>query len=308
MDGPDPGMLYEFGSFRADTLKRRLYRDGDAVALSAKGFDILLTLVRNPGETVSRDALIDAIWAGTSVEDNNLTQQISFLRKTLGESPGEHKFILTVPGKGYSFVTPVRRSVCYEGTERPVKNLRRGMFSWLSLLPDSPRITGYLVAIGYILIVCLPFFYSGVRNALSDGPPQSLAVLQFRTNRGDEFIGNGISETLRARLGSVADLTVRSSPPSLTDLDVVTAGRELKVDAVVTGSVQRAEGRIRITVEMVDVVDGRIIWGRTFDDEPGNIFALQDSIAGEVAGALRVRLTSLIPRGISLDECRICAS
>src|SRR5207244_7502769 len=76
------------------------------------------------------------------------------------------------------------------------------------------------------------------------------------------------------------------------DEDALAAWRELNVDAVLTGSVQRANERLRVTVEMVNVLDGRIVWGKTFDDSSANIFALQDSIVGEVARVLNVQFSS----------------
>ena len=284
----DGGEIFEFGSFSVDPQKRRLCRDRVPVALNAKAFDALVVLIRNAGRIVSRDALFDAIWDDTTVEDNNLTQQISTLRKTLGEMRGDDKFIATLPGKGYCFVVPVeqRKSNEAAASDKPSK-ITFGLFTI-----DRGRRIGFAAAFLYIFMCCSPFFYSAVRTAVSGSQPQSLAVLQFKADRGDEFLSTGISETLRARLGSVEDLMVLPGAPLANDGDVLSVGRELKVDSIVTGSVQRAEDRIRVTVEMVDVGDGRVVWGKTFDDRAVNIFALQDSIAGEVASALHVRLMS----------------
>jgi DNA-binding winged helix-turn-helix (wHTH) protein len=108
MDEQSEYIVYEFGSFRADVLKRRLYVDGKPLPLTPKAFDTLLMLIRHRGAVVSKTDLINSIWADTAVEENNLTQQISALRKALGESPGDHRFIVTVPSRGYSFIAPVR--------------------------------------------------------------------------------------------------------------------------------------------------------------------------------------------------------
>ena len=114
--------------------------------------------------------------------------------------------------------------------------------------------------------------------------------MNFRASGvGVESIELGISETLRARLGSVEDLVVRPAP---ADTDALAAGRRLNVDTVVTGSVQRDRDRVRVVVEMVDVANGRIIWGKTFDESVSNVFTLQDAIAGEVATALHVNSSS----------------
>ena len=274
--------LLKFADFTVDLTRRRLMRNGEPLALTAKAFDTLSVLIRNPGETVDKADLMNAVWGDTSVEENNLTQQISALRKTLGEHPRDHRFIVTVPGHGYSFVASVD-GAAEQVIDEPVSNT----------IFDAGALRGYVVAAAYIFLVALSFLFQGHRLP---GRPQSLAVLDFKTSSsGDEFIGSGISDTLRARLGSVQDLVIRPSSVA-AEQDAILAGRNLNVEAVVTGSVQRDQDRIRVAVQMVDVDDGRIIWGKTFDDAAENIFALQDSISGEVAKALNVALARRWPR------------
>jgi TolB-like protein len=100
--------LYEFAGFRLDADKRLLLqRDGAAVGLTPKGYETLAYLVEHSGAVVEKEQMIRAIWPDTAVEENNLTQNISLLRRVLGEGRGEHRFIVTVPGRGYQFVAPV---------------------------------------------------------------------------------------------------------------------------------------------------------------------------------------------------------
>ena len=93
--------VYEFNGFRVDALRRQLFRDGVPVPLTSKSFDTLLFLIRNSGSTVTKTELMNAVWSDSAVEENNLTQQISALRRALGERPRDHRFIVTVPGRGY---------------------------------------------------------------------------------------------------------------------------------------------------------------------------------------------------------------
>src|SRR5437867_5289736 len=102
-------VVYEFGSFRVDTLKRQLFRDGAPVQLTSKAFDTLAMLLAHDGATVLKAELMNAIWPETAVEENNLTQQISALRKALGERAGEQSFIVTVKCSGYCFAAQVGR-------------------------------------------------------------------------------------------------------------------------------------------------------------------------------------------------------
>jgi len=99
--------IFEFGDFRVEAHTRRLLHKGDAVPLTPKVFDTLLYLVENRGKVVEKDDLMRAVWPDTVVEENNLNQNISTLRRVLGESRGENRFIATIPGKGYRFIAPV---------------------------------------------------------------------------------------------------------------------------------------------------------------------------------------------------------
>ena len=100
--------FYEFGPFRLDTTKCVLLRDGEVVPLSLKVFEILQILVEHRGQLMEKDDLMRRVWPNTVVEENNLARSISALRKALAELPNEHRYILTVPGRGYRFVASAR--------------------------------------------------------------------------------------------------------------------------------------------------------------------------------------------------------
>jgi DNA-binding winged helix-turn-helix (wHTH) protein/tetratricopeptide (TPR) repeat protein len=106
MSTPQPH-IFEFGDFRVEAHTRRLLQKGEAVPLTPKVFDTLLYLVENRGKVVEKDDLMQAVWPDTVVEENNLNQNISTLRRVLGESRGENRFIATIPGKGYRFIATV---------------------------------------------------------------------------------------------------------------------------------------------------------------------------------------------------------
>jgi serine/threonine-protein kinase len=295
----DRSVMYEFGAFRVDVRKRQIERDGLALAITSKAFETLTILLSRSGETVSKSELMDAVWPDTAVEENNLTQQISALRKILGERAGDHKFIVTVPGRGYCFVADVRKvEVAAEravdtllSLDRPLEKKRSTSFV------NRNAMFGHAIAIAYILVVCVPAFVT-IWQAKSRGlKPQSIAILRFRsTGVGDELLGMGIRDTLRAKLGSLDDVTVRPADNSDSD-DIVDTGKALDVDVVVTGSIQHDEDKVRVAVEMVDVSNERIVWGSTFDNDSSRSFELQDSITNAVLSALkRPKLSSRIDR------------
>src|SRR5580693_9580111 len=99
--------LYEFGTFRVDPARETLLKSGVAVPLTPKTFQILLVLVRHGKEVVTKDDLMKEVWPETFVEEANLSRNIFMLRKALGESPQDHRYILTVPGRGYRLAESV---------------------------------------------------------------------------------------------------------------------------------------------------------------------------------------------------------
>jgi serine/threonine-protein kinase len=128
------------------------------------------------------------------------------------------------------------------------------------------------------------------------GKTQTIAILRFRSaGVGDELLGMGIRDTLRAKLGSLDDVDVRPETSNANPADIVDAGRQLHADVVLTGSIQRDDERIRVAVEMIDINNERIVWGNTFDESVTKSFELQDSIANAVLSALkRPKLRSAI--------------
>jgi len=248
MDRPQT-YIYEFGNFRADAGRRLLLgRDGLPLPVTPKAFDALIYLVQNSDVVLGKETLMRAIWADTAVEENNLNQCISALRRVLGETRAEHRYIATVPGRGYRFVAAVTRR--------------------------KPAI------------------------ASSAEPIASIAVLPFqpltRKNR-DESLELGMADTLIARLSGIRDLVVRPMSSvrkyAQSKLDVLAAGRELGVESVMEGTLQRQANRVRITVRLLTVSSGAALWTGTFDEELNDIFALQDHISEHVAHALSVELS-----------------
>jgi DNA-binding winged helix-turn-helix (wHTH) protein len=106
--GEQPSTLYEFGPFRVDLQKEILFRDGKPVPLTPKAFQILLVLIRHGTEMVSKSDLMNAVWPDTFVEEANLSRNIFLLRKALGEGPQDHRYVLTVPGRGYRLAESVQ--------------------------------------------------------------------------------------------------------------------------------------------------------------------------------------------------------
>jgi eukaryotic-like serine/threonine-protein kinase len=103
------GGIFQFGQgFKVDALARTLRQDEEVVTLNRRAFDVLLYLVENPGRILSRDELLKNVWPDTFVDENSLAQSISALRRALEEKPGDNSYIVTLPGRGYQFISPVK--------------------------------------------------------------------------------------------------------------------------------------------------------------------------------------------------------
>jgi TolB-like protein/Flp pilus assembly protein TadD len=257
---------YEFGPFRLLPTERRVLRGTEVVQLTPKVFDTLLALVKNSGRLVAKDELMKMIWQDSFVEEGNLTQNIFILRKTLGESPHDHQYIVTIPGQGYRFVAEVQ--------EIPRARVERRSLPTESALEDGPT-------------------RSDERGVTS------LAVLPFKplnSESDNEYLGPGIADTLITRLSNIRRLKVRSTNSVLkyidTQSDPLAAGRELGVDAVLDGKIQRAGERVRVTMQLIRVRDALTLWAEKFDEKFTDIFDVQDSISEQVMRALALQLTT----------------
>jgi DNA-binding winged helix-turn-helix (wHTH) protein len=183
---------YEFGSFRIDARERLLFRDGERVVLTAKTYETLLLLVRNAGRVVEKRELMDALWPDAVVEENNLNQQISAVRKILGERPDEGRYIKTIPGRGYRFVAEVRAS---RPAGSPAVERNRGV-------PKAAIIAAAVAVLALIAFLVSRNRHPGIR---------SIAVLPFKSlgARGDDYLGLGLTDVLITRLTNLGGVVVR---------------------------------------------------------------------------------------------------
>ncbi|MDQ3130844.1 MAG: winged helix-turn-helix domain-containing protein, partial [Acidobacteriota bacterium] len=301
---------YEFGDFRVDPSKRLLITgDGEPVPLTPKVFDLLLYLVRHAGKLIEKDELMTEIWADTIVEENNLSQNISILRRALGEKRGENHFIATVPGRGYKFVA----SVEVQSSKSEVQSLKSleipdSRFQ----IPDSfaedqkpktknqnPKLIIGLTVLGILALSSLGFYlWRENTKSVGNAPIKTIAVLPFKPlvlEHRDEALEMGMADTLIARLGDNREIVVRplSSVRKFGNLeqDVLVAGRALDVEAILDGNIQRWGEKIRVNVRLIKTADGTALWTGTFEEKFTNIFVVQDAISNRVAAALELRLS-----------------
>jgi DNA-binding winged helix-turn-helix (wHTH) protein len=175
---------YCFGPFELDPEERRLRREGEALPLAGKTLDTLVVLVENRGRLVDKEELLSKVWAGRVVEQANLTQAIFTVRRTLGDSPKDHRYIVTVSGHGYQFVAPVMESrTGTETVERNRHELRNEPRSSWRRYPVLPfAIAGITIGVLVVAIVLWHLWYSNRNNDV----PQWHRISRFTNYPGVE--------------------------------------------------------------------------------------------------------------------------
>jgi DNA-binding winged helix-turn-helix (wHTH) protein/TolB-like protein/Flp pilus assembly protein TadD len=290
MNAPGENII-KFNDFRIDVERRLLLdRDENPVPLTPKVFDLLLYLAENCGKLLTKDELMSAVWPDTIVEESNLTQNISILRRALGDVRGDNAFIVTVPGRGYKFVADVAVESTTEIEQPAIET---------ASTPERNRRLIYVAAAVVIAVVAAGLFYLWPSRRTAAEAPRTLAILPFRplvSDNSDEALEMGMTDTLIARMSSNPGLVLRPlssvRPFARADVDPQAAGRQLGADTVLEGNVQRWGDKIRLNVRLISVDSGEPLWSGTFDDKYTDIFAVEDAISGKVADALRVRLAA----------------
>lgn len=311
--------FYEFGPFRLDAAERQLLREDRVLPLTPKAFDVLLVLVENSSHTVEKDDLMKRVWPTTCVEEVNLANNVSLLRKVLGDGD---RYIQTVARRGYRFVAAVRevRDANADGeTEWPAgptamqyqelsgakltrvsaEATEEEQSSWWAT--KSRRrlvITACVLLIGLSVAALYRFIGSGPRTNGERPPIKSVALLPFKplvAGTRDEMLEMGMADTLITRLSNVKEIIVRPMSAvrkyTALDQDAVAAGQEQQVDAVLEGTIQKVDNRIRITARLLSIPDGRTLWAGKFDEKFTDILDVQDAIAERASGVLALNLT-----------------
>jgi DNA-binding winged helix-turn-helix (wHTH) protein/TolB-like protein/Tfp pilus assembly protein PilF len=290
---------YAFGSFVLERSQQRvLHRNGTPLSLTPRLFSALLLFVERAGELLDKDTLMRELWPGLVVEENNLSQVISGLRRALGDDAQGGRFIQTVPRRGFRFVAavtvlpeapaPAARQVESSSELQPAAHGPREAAG-----PDQRRRLYLTLAAG--LAGAGAAWWAWRRLPASDTPAHrtTLAVLPFKplsAEGRDELLELGMADSLIARLSSVPGLVVRSTGSVVryagAQQDSVRAARELEVNWIVDGSLQRRGDRFRATARLLRAADGVAAWSGGFDEKFTGVFEVQDQISERVMQAL----------------------
>ena len=321
-------IVRRFGEFRLDAGRRLLFKNAALVALPPKAFEILRFLVESGGQLVEKTELMREIWQDSFVEDNNLTVNMTLIRRALGEKRGENRFIATIPGRGYRFVADVFEDEAAEDfpvieeitttdvfigeefSETAAESVVNPPIS--ASLPPARKTDFFarhrLPVAALILTILLGgvvYFALTPRRIENPAQIQTLAVLPFKPlamNEQDAIFGMGMADAVIAKLSRIKRVAVRPTSAivkyAAQNKDLTTVGTELNVEALLDGKIQRNGDKLRVSVQLIRVSDNAPLWTKTFDAKESDVFALQDSISEQVADSLALKLNDTERRQI----------
>jgi len=278
------GVAFEFGAFRFDPAERVLYRGPERVPLSPKVADTLLVLLTRHGRVVEKNELIQLVWPDTFVEEGGLARNISALRKALGDDADGSGYIETIPKRGYRFVAPIRKS--------PTEPETAGGAVGKGAAPHRPGVrlvaAAVLVAVALLLVATGYLVSFMTRHDRAASQVKSIAVLPLKNISGDaaqDYFAEGMTEVIATELSKtglpvIAPASVRSLRPGAPLAEI---GRQLKVDAVIQGTVLQSGDWVRVNAQLVDIGTGRLLWADSYERDLRDVLRLQAEVADAIA-------------------------
>jgi len=281
-DQKNSGVVFRFSAFELDVDEKELRKHGIRIKLQGQPFLVLHRLLENPNHLVSREELRRELWPEDTFVDfeHSLNEAVNKVRTALGDSASKPRFVETVPRHGYRFIASVERA---------------GDAPTPAPAPPRPARKGLAAAAALVLAAGAGFFVLRFTNREMD--IRSLAVLPLENLSGDpsqEYFSDGMTDELTSKLATIDELRVISRTSArrykTTDKSLREIGRELGVDALVEGSVRLADGKVRITVQLVEAATDESLWTETYDGAAVDILEIQDRVARSIARELQAEL------------------
>jgi TolB-like protein/DNA-binding winged helix-turn-helix (wHTH) protein/Flp pilus assembly protein TadD len=301
--------------FEANLRARELRKHGIRVRLSGQPFRILAMLLERPGEVVTREEMRQRLWASDTFVDfeHSLNSAIKKIRRVLGDSAKNSRYLETLPRVGYRFIAPVEEIAPKERAEPSSSTASKEASASTETTSRSSRRWVALLAIPALLIAGLAAFqrWSSLRPSPKPvGTRPMLAVLPFENLKGDsaqDYFSDGLTEEMIAQLGRlnpehlgvIARTSVmhyKNSPEQLAKI-----GADLGVQYVLEGSVRRDPSKVRITAQLIQISDQTPIWSQQYDRELSGLLALQGEVAQEIADEIQV-IIGANPRRTAADR------
>ncbi len=287
---PGAGRL-RFDRYVLDRDRGCLLLDGDEIALRPKTFAVLLHLVENSTRLVPKDELFAAVWPNVAVTDDTLVQSIGELRRALGE--GGSRLIRTIPRRGYRLDAAVAPLISANDGDQPSAPSMGMRPSWAAMLAAAVVLTAAVAWNGRGVVRPI----EPPAESVGETARPAIAVLPFLSHGNDParaYFADGMTQDIIDTLGRFPDLTVMSwnavVPYKGTAAGAAEMARRLAVRYHVEGNVHQTGDRVRASARLVDS-RGRVLWSGRIDEALADVFAVQDRMATEIAGALAIRVT-----------------
>ena len=307
--------LFRFSEFELDVSKRLLLRNGEPIWLNPKTLDLLVVLIESRGEVLTKDTLLEKVWPDQIIEEGNLKVHVSALRKAFHQIGNDHRFIVTVPGRGYSFVADLENfsndevvvethrysTIVTEKSEDMVDEVDVREQALIAQ-PAPALITqkGVVTISLSILVIAagLGFWFFTRSTPVSPALIETIAVMPFVNESGNadlEYLSDGMTESLINSLSSVPRLSVKARSSVFRykgkEMSPKEAGSDLGVQAVLSGRFVERGDQFTLYLSLVDVRTGDQIWGDQYTRTVTEIVSLQNQIARDVSRKLRSRLS-----------------
>jgi TolB-like protein/DNA-binding winged helix-turn-helix (wHTH) protein len=292
--------IVRFGVFELDLKARELRRNGRTIKLQEQPFQILSLLLEHPCEVVTQEQVIAKLWPdGTVVEyEHSIRTAVRKLRHALDDDADTPRYVETLPRRGYRFIYPVNGFNTSPGVEKTTSGdevrKRPRWFGWVTAIVS-------LVALTAATLFAFNVFRlrDRVLGSTPILPIRSLAVLPLANLSGDpaqEYFSDGMTDALITDLSQIGSLKVISRTSSMqykqTRKSLPQIARELNVDAIVEGTVQRSGDRARISAQLIHAASDKHLWANSYDRDMGDVFALERDLAQEIARQVQARLST----------------
>jgi TolB-like protein/DNA-binding winged helix-turn-helix (wHTH) protein/Tfp pilus assembly protein PilF len=301
--------VYRFGVFEVDPENRELRKHGTRMRLQDKPFQVLIELLRRPGEVVTRDELRQRLWLpGTFVDfDEGINTAVKRLRSCLGDSPKNPVYIETAGGYGYRFIAPVVTSARNESPVPAAHGKPEAVLIPPLLKPPAASTRSVWrrrwVPLSLVLVVAALAAVAVYRNwqhrsELAPGTTQSIAVLPLQNLSGDptqEYFADGITDEITTSLARLAGPKVISRTSAMhykgTHKTIPEIARDLNVSAIVEGSVEREGERVRVRVQLIQASTDRHLWAEEYDGQLSDVLQLEADVAHDIARQVQMQMT-----------------
>ncbi len=295
-------MIYSFNDISINTDNFQLLKNNEVLSVEPQVFNIILYLLENQDRVVSRQELLDAIWKDKVVSDSSISNHIKSARKVLDDDGQKQAVIKTIHGRGYQFIAACK---CVEVESVPDKELKnKGKSKPLKTLQLFAILVMVLVGVWLIKPGSAPVSIDTVKEL-----DNSIAVLAFKDFSPDSdqaYFAEGMSEELLNLFTRIPGLRVASRTSSFSfknkDVTLKQIGTELKVNYVIEGSVRKSGKQLRVTVQLIRVIDESHIWSETYDHDVQDIFEIQDEIAIAVTEQLKINLEKGMVKSTLVDS------